>query len=95
MAKLKGILSLRDVCGLLLLVAGLQLRAVETFELSTETTQMLNGAVGPSLETPRGALRQFVIESTAHRHRVTPPAWLGWSCLSVGGVLLAHRFLKQ
>lgn len=88
-------LSRRDLCAAVLVAAGLQLRAVETFELSPDTTQFLNGMVGPSLETPRGALRQFVVESTQHRHRVTPPAWIGWSCLSAGSVMLTLRLLGK
>lgn len=94
-SKIKGILAPRDLCGIVLLCVGLQLRAVETFELSPDTTQFLNGTLGPSTESPRGALRQFVIESTQHRHRITPPAWLGWSCLSAGGVMVTLRMLPK
>ena len=88
-------LHLRDVAGILLLAAGLQLRAVETFEFSPSTTKVLAGIVGDAPETPRGALRNFMIETTQHRHRITPPTWLGWSLLSVGTVLIAKGRLKE
>ena len=93
--KLKGMLGPRDLCGICVLCIGLQLRAVETFELSPWTTQFLNKSVGPSTETPRGALRHFAVEATQHRHRITPPAWIGWSCVSIGATLLATRTLKM
>lgn len=95
MAKFKGLLAARDLCSIALLCIGLQLRAVETYELSPWTTQFLNKSVGPSTETPRGALRQFAVEATDYRHRITPPSWLGWSCLSIGGTMLAVRALRR
>jgi hypothetical protein len=88
-------LNLRDAGAIALLLMGLHLRAVETFELSPSTTQLLSGLVGPAQDSPRGALRQFVIETTEHRHRITPPAWVGWSCLSIGGTLLACRAIGK
>jgi hypothetical protein len=95
MPKFAAHLSLRDLAGILLMLIGLQLRAVQTFELSSQTTQLLAGMVGPAPETPRGALRQFVIETTEHRHRITPPPWLGWLSLSLGGVCLSQRLLGK
>lgn len=76
--------------GVLILLLGLQLRAVETFELSAPTTRLLAGMVGPSPATAHGAVRQIVIDTTQPRHRVTPPNWLGWSMVSIGCVLTVH-----
>lgn len=81
--------------GVLLLLAGLQLRAVETFELSAPTTRILAGFVGPSPGTPHGAVRQLVIDTTQPKHRITPPEWLGWSLLSIGCVLTAHGMMGK
>jgi hypothetical protein len=88
-------ISIRDVAAVLLVLVGLQLRAVETYELSPGTTRLLAGLVGPSEATAHGALRGMVIETTQHRHRLRPPEWLGWTCLSTGGVLLARSVLKR
>lgn len=81
--------------GILLLLAGLQLRAVETFELSAETTRILAGFVGPSPATPHGAVRQIAIDTLEPRHRLTPPRWLGWSLLSAGVVVTALGALRR
>jgi hypothetical protein len=93
--KLKPILTIRDVAGILLIATGIQLRAVETFELSSPTTKLLAGITRHSPETPRGALQQMAIETTQYRHRITPPAWLGWLSLSLGGVCLSQRLLAK
>jgi hypothetical protein len=81
--------------GVFLLLCGLLLRVVETFELSAGATRVLAGWVGPSPNTPHGAVRQAYIDTAQPRHRVTPPIWLGWSCLSAGIVLVARGVLKR
>jgi hypothetical protein len=93
--KLKPILTIRDVAGILLIAAGVQLRTVETFELSSPTTKLLAGTFQNAPQTPRGALQQMAIDTTQYRHRVTPPAWLGWASLSLGGVCLSQRLLAK
>lgn len=87
--------ALQGYAGVLLLLVGLQLRAVETFELSPGATRQLAALVGPSPDTPRGAIRQLVIDTAQPRHRITPPSWLGWTLLSAGGVLTAHRLMQR
>ena len=81
--------------GIVLLAVGIQLRAVETFELSAETTRILAGFVGPSAATPHGAVRQIAIDTLEPRHRLTPPRWLGWSLLSAGIVVTALGALRK
>lgn len=83
------------ILGVGLILLGLQMRAVETYELSHNTTRLLNGYVGPPPESPHGLLRSTAIDTLQHRHRVTPPEWLGWTILSTGSVLLAYGVLQR
>lgn len=77
------------------MLLGAQLRAVETFELSHDATRHLAGLVGPPPQSPHGLLRTTAIDALQHRHRITPPAWLGWTLLSSGGVLVAYGLLQR
>ncbi len=81
--------------GVLLLLMGGILRAVDSFVLSASTTRVLASWTGPPPETPKGAVRQIVIDTTAPRRIVTPPEWLGWALLCTGGVLTVHGLLHR
>ncbi len=82
--------------GFLLLLIGLQLRAVETFVLSPPTTRILSDWTGPKANTPEGAIRRIALQSDAiARHQIQPPAWLSWATLSVGAVMLAHGVIQK
>ena len=80
--------------GIILLVFGLQFRAVEGFVLSPRATSLLSRYVGPGVETPQGAFQQMAVDTTSHRHTIAPPRWIGWALLSAGGVLLTHGLLE-
>ncbi|HTN75015.1 MAG TPA: hypothetical protein VL096_07200 [Pirellulaceae bacterium] len=95
MAKRISLPTLCIYVGVILLLLGLQMRAVETYEFSPDATRILAGWVGPEAGTPHAAVRQVVIDTTRPRHRMTPPAWLGWSLLSIGCVLTAHGLLRS
>ena len=82
--------------GLLFLLLGLQMRAVESYTLSPGTTRRLAQWVGPSASTPKGALQRMAVETDLVRKTITPPPWLGWATLSLGVVLTAHGlFLRS
>ena len=83
------------VIGILLLLIGLQLRAVESFVLSPGATNTLAQWFGPSRDTPEGAVQQIVIDTTAPRKVLTPPRWLGWMCLSLGVVAVGYGTLGR
>lgn len=78
--------------GLFLLLAGLQLRAVETYVLSASATKLLSDQFGASVDTPEGALEKLVVNTASPRKAITPPRWLGWAALSASAVLLAYCY---
>jgi hypothetical protein len=80
--------------GVLLLLLGLQLRAVDAFVLSTRTTQMAAEWFGPSGQ-PNGLARLAISSDAGGRRHVQPPVWLGWAMLSCGVVLLAHGLIQR
>jgi hypothetical protein len=79
--------------GIILLLFGLQMRAVEHFVLSPQSTSLLSRYAGPGVDTTHGAVQQIVVDTTGHSHTVTPPRWIGWALLSTGGVLFVHGLL--
>lgn len=85
--------------GVVLLLLGMQLRMVDAYVLNPATTNVLARVAGPSADTPQGTLHRLVLESTQPRHAIRPPHWLGWACLSLGGVLAAfgvmHKWRKR
>ena len=79
------------LAGVALLLIGGQLRAVESFVLRPEVTRVLaNYQAAPPGVAP---MRQMLIDNTSPRKTLTPPAWIGWACLTVGIVLTARGFL--
>jgi hypothetical protein len=81
--------------GAVLLVLGFVLRHVESVELTAPATRTLAGIVGPSPDSPHGAVRQFAIDTLEPRHRLIPPKWLSWSMLSAGGIMLAMGAMRR
>lgn len=85
--------------GVVLILLGIQLRLVESYVLTPAATSFLAQVTGPETESPEGTFRQFMVENTRPKHRVQPWPWLGWACLSTGGVLTAfgamHKWRKR
>ena len=77
--------------GIILLLIGGQMYAVESYRLTPSATKFLAHNVGPSPDTPRGALNHLMVNSgTGVRETITPPGWLAWAAISAGSVLAAH-----
>jgi hypothetical protein len=80
--------------GLVVLLIGLQLRAVSSYTLTHEATRFLaersEGAAADktmlAVSSDMGARPQKVIH---------PPEWLGWCLMSVGGVLILHSLAMK
>lgn len=80
--------------GIVLVLMGLQLRAVSSYTLTPEATRFLaerskgSAADGAmlALSTDLGAGPKKVIQ---------PPEWLGWCLMSVGGVLVLHSLAMR
>ena len=79
--------------GLLCLMLGGQLRAVESFELTPDFTQFLAERTGHPLAAVNNATQTIVQSDKPPAKKVCyPPDWLGWSLISVGAVLVLHSW---
>ncbi|GAA4431875.1 hypothetical protein [Bremerella cremea] len=77
--------------GVILLLAGGQMYAVESYQLTPSATKFLAHNVGPGPETAQGAINHFMVNSnTGVRETITPPGWVAWAALSAGAVLSVH-----
>ena len=81
--------------GVVLLLAGVQLRAVEQYVLSNGATQMLSQWLGSDPDTAEGAVQNWVVKNTPARKVIQPPRWLGWAAMSIGAVLVAHGAMRR
>lgn len=81
------------LAGLVVFLIGVQLRLVDTFVLNERATQFLaqrvqqmkgSGAASGDLSTLVAA------QASGGKHRLKRPKWLGYSILSVGGVLVLY-----
>lgn len=78
--------------GVVLLLAGVQLRYVDTYVLNEKTSEFLAKQLGSEKD---GAVAQgyFFLapeQATIPKRSLQPPPWLGWSLLSIGAVLTLH-----
>jgi hypothetical protein len=74
------------LAGLVILMMGIQMRTVDSFVLSSDTTKFLAARI-PSA---RGATFVNATGGAGARKTLRPPEWLGWSMLSIGSVLILH-----
>jgi len=76
------------LAGLVVLFVGIQMRMVDSFVLSSESTRFLaqrfQNAPGAGIArmTPSG--------SSGPRKTLHPPEWIGWALISLGSVLVLH-----
>jgi len=82
-------LQVSILLGVVLLLFGLQVNAVEAFVCTPPATEFMATWFGAS-GTAQGAIQRLVVEKTGHRHVFEPPVWLGWALMSVGFVLFMH-----
>ncbi|UUO05874.1 hypothetical protein M4951_21215 [Blastopirellula sp. J2-11] len=81
--------------GVILLLAGVTLKSVESFTLTPTATRLLSRHAGPSTETTEGALQSMIVENTDQRHMIRPRSWIGWGLLSAGAVLVVHGIILK
>lgn len=83
------------MAGLVIFLLGLQLRMVDTFVLNERATQVLAQRM-QQLKSQQmasaGDLNTILATSTppGAKHHLRPPKWIGFSLLSVGGVLTLY-----
>ncbi|HWA96948.1 MAG TPA: hypothetical protein VG713_00585 [Pirellulales bacterium] len=74
------------IAGLVLLLLGVQLRAVDSYVLNEEATRMLTAS-----HSDGGARVSQIVPPGAMPHKVLhPPMWLGYALMSIGSVLILH-----
>ncbi|MBM3999237.1 MAG: hypothetical protein FJ297_06805 [Planctomycetes bacterium] len=80
------------LAGLVILLLGLQFRAVETFTLTKEASVFLAEQFPPPNQTPsQAAFTSWKVSASPPPSRtIRPPRWLGYSLISVGSVLILH-----
>ena len=84
--------------GMVVLLIGLQFRAVSAYVLNEEATKFLAERVGNSAPASTGS---SIFQSpnpaapAAARKIIQLPDWSGWCLLSVGAVLVLHSFAMK
>ena len=77
--------------GLVLLFVGIQFRLIETITLTPEVTRFLAERTQHPAVAAVDAMDALVGSETPIPPKTFPPPdWLGWSLLSLGGVLVLH-----
>ena len=76
------------LAGLVVLFLGVQVRMVDSFVLSSDSTRFLAN----KFQNARGAgiARMSPEGSSGLRKTLRPPEWLGWALISIGSVLVLH-----
>ena len=80
--------------GLVVLLIGLQLRAVSSYTLTHEATRFL----AERSEGTTADKAMFTVSSdigAKPQKVIYPPEWLGWCLMSVGGVLILHSLAMK
>ena len=78
------------MAGLVLFLLGIQFRAIESVELKEQFAKFVAGQTGHPLAALNDAPMVSSLPGTAAARVVSPPEWIGWMLLSLGGVLVLH-----
>jgi hypothetical protein len=79
--------------GLLCLLLGGQLRAIESVELTPEFTQFLAERTGHPLASVNEVTQSLTqAEKPVAKKTVRLPDWSGWGLISIGAVLVLHSW---
>ncbi len=76
--------------GMVLLLLGLQFRYVDSFQLTEATTKVLAKRMKKDTMATQSPLAAIIGQSNpaAVKKTIRPPKWIGWSLMSIGGVLV-------
>lgn len=82
--------------GVMVFLLGLQLRMVETFTFTSDSTRVLNDWFGPNGSgAPTGAIERWAVNQNLVQKQYRPQAWLGYALLSAGGVMVVHGWFQR
>ena len=80
--------------GLVLLMMGIQLRLVDAFVLTPESTKFLRERVQKKKDS--NAFNSTLLAAgIPEKHTIKPPRWVGWALVSAGGVLVLQSFAMR
>lgn len=79
------------ILGIVVLLLGVQLRMVESYQLNEDATRwLMERSNDPGVKAVKTATELFPAAGPLPRKTVVPPQWLGWAALSLGSVLVLH-----
>lgn len=82
------------MAGLVVFLLGIQLRLVDAFVLNERATQLLARQMqqfkGQQVASVGEMPTYLASQAPIAKHRLEPPDWLGYSVLSIGGVLVLY-----
>jgi hypothetical protein len=83
--------------GLVLVLLGIQLRAVDTYVLNEKTTQFLEKRMQSSSIISENTLNAslYTMAVPTVRKQLTHPRWVGLAFISAGAVLLLHGLSQR
>lgn len=82
--------------GLVILLLGLQVRMVETFVLNEKASRFVAERLTPVLTDGEDSNRLTLASAgPTPRRTLRPPAWLGYSLMSIGAVLILHSLAMK
>jgi hypothetical protein len=79
--------------GVVVLLMGLQLRAVSSYVLTAEATRFLAERTQSGAESTLFALTKDF--GAGPQKVIQPPEWVGWCLISVGAVLILHSLAMK
>ena len=82
------------MAGLVVLLLGFQFRIVDSVVLNEKTTQFLAQKM-ESDSFASSAPMFFAAHMPMAKKVITPPRWLGWSLVSIGGVIVLHSLAMR
>jgi hypothetical protein len=83
------------LAGLILLLLGLQIRAVETFVLNERASRFIAERITPVMGESEDDAHNFGTTGATPRRTLHPPNWLGYALISFGAVLGLHSLAMK
>ena len=79
------------VFGFIILALGIQLRYVESFVLTPRASEFIETNIKQAGFEHEDVYDTFLLTAgPSPKKTLTPPRWLGWALMSMGGVMLLH-----